>query len=267
MIREHCHTIAEYLMSCNPWLRDFAYITRKQPKKGVRASDDSSDDHLGIDDRKGNHAYIRYATPGKDVTFSDPGKKTTDRHRIATTELVLVCVLKTDQPEEIAYQLGKQIASCPIPGATIALLQVDSGRGEILIDEIGADSEAWKAARVRFSISWPEHFRICNNPTELTIMDRCCMDPIDLGCAGACDDLATGFTLAAGKYNIEYRFDGTTRTVEIEHAGGKLTIPMAGVNEGYTYTVRVIATDGTIQEFTQGDQTSNCLEFKTTPGR
>lgn len=267
MIREHAKTIAQFLMSCNPWLRDITYITRKQPNRGVREAEETEDDHRGIDDRRGNHAYIRYATPGKDVTFSDPGRSLTDRHRIGMTELVLICVAKTDQPEELAYQLGKQIASCPITGGAIKLMQVDSGRSEILRDEFGSDSEAWKAARVRFSISWSEPFKICNNPTELTIMDRCCMDPISLACASACDDLETNFTLPAGKYTIEYRFDGTTRTVELEHAGGKLTIPTDGLNEAYVYTVRVFATDGTIQEFTQGDQTSNCLEFKTSPGR
>lgn len=264
MIKQFCTQIATHLMASNPWLKDFTVLCRGY-HGAIRTGSFTDDHNYSVDDRRGNHAYIRYTDPGKDVVFSTPAKPITPRSREASADMTLILICRVDDPESICWSVASQIAQCALTGttSTIRLISCDADRGDILQKEIGGDSENWKAIRVRFSITWNANFNICP-PEELTTMDRCCPTKIDLGCVNSCEEIETTFTHAAGKLILEYLFEGSSRKIELEHPGGKITIPTIGLNEAYVYTIRVFEEDGTPIEFTEGVVTTNCLEMKIT---
>lgn len=267
MIKEHTLSIANYLMTALPWLRDISVLTRKY-EGGIRVSTMGDDGNYGVDDRRGNHAYMRYTGNTQDIVFTKPARPINERARIASCDLTLVCVFKADDPEAVAWSLAALIASCPLTGqAKTEIQSTDADRYDILMDEIGSDSEVWKAARVRFNLSWPQNFAVCPNPTPLSVMDRCCSQTIDLGCVNSCEDLDSQFALAAGQKTLDYIFEGASRIVTIAHPGGMLMIPTVGLNESYVYTLKVYdgATTDTPVNFTRDGVTTKCLTFKINP--
>ena len=69
----------------------------------------------------------------------------------------------------------------------------------------------------------------------------CCDNPIDLGCAGSCDNIATNIVgECATSYMMSYEFNGAIINKVIPYNGiGFVTIPASTFNESSSATFKI----------------------------
>lgn len=266
MIRTYAQEISNRLMQSLPWLREFAILTRKY-NTGLRISGFENDQNFAINDALGNQGYLRYTGNTQDIVYTNPPRKLTNRHRIASCDLTCVIVYKGGNPEEVATGITEIIAQTILSeNALIEIQSTDADRFDILNDEIKQDSENWNACRIRFIIRWSELYKSCEGITQLNLMNRCCPQVIDLGCVNSCGVIVTEFVLDETQLRLEFEFEGALKTILYDHPGGAISIPVTTLNENYVYGLRIFAGDSDVpEEFTSGTITTSCLQFKISP--